>query len=116
MGYEVIDYSQAAVPVRADIGESHSRYWHRLARAGSWWSGAERIAIAKETRQATQCGLCTRSRESLSPYAVEGNHDRVSDLPEAAVDVTHRIVTDASRLTQTWYQSSIDESCRTPVC
>ena len=53
MGREAIDYSQAAVAVRADLGETHSRYWHRLARAGSWWSGAERIAIANETRQAT---------------------------------------------------------------
>ncbi len=108
MSNEVIDYSDAEVRVRADLGEAHTRYWHRLARAGSWWSGAERIAIAKETRQATQCGLCTRSRESLSPYAVEGNHDRVSDLPEAAVDVIHRIVTDASRLTQVWYERALD--------
>ncbi len=107
MGREAIDYSQAAVAVRADLGETHSRYWHRLARAGSWWSGAERIAIANETRQATECSLCARRRESLSPYTIDGEHDRVSDLPEAAVDVVHRIVTDASRLTSAWYESAL---------
>ena len=109
MNQAVIDYSNASVPVRADIGETHTRYWQRLARAGSWWSGAERIAIAGETRQATDCRLCLRRKESLSPYATDGEHDRVSDLPEAAGDVIHRIVTDASRLTAAWYESALEK-------
>ena len=34
------------------------RAWQRIARCGTWWNGAQRIAIAAETRNALQCGLC----------------------------------------------------------
>ena len=32
--------------------------WHRLARPGTWWSGEERLALARETRLAHDCNLC----------------------------------------------------------
>lgn len=90
--------------VRPDLGEAHARYWQRLAAPGAWWSGAERVAIAAETRQARLCRLCASRRTALSPYGVEGSHDRATTLPEATVEAVHRIVTDPSRLTRRWYE------------
>ena len=72
---------------------------------GCWWTGAERVAIAAEVRQARRCGLCAQSRRAPSPHAVSGNHDRASaTLPEAAVEAVHRIVTDANRLGRSWLE------------
>jgi len=89
--------------IRTDLADAHRRAWDRLARPGSWWTGAERIAIAAETRNAPSCRLCARRREALSPYAVAGTHDHLGALPDAAVEAIHAIVAHPSRLTRRWY-------------
>lgn len=93
-------------PVRIDLVEAHRKAWSRLAKAGTWWSGTERIAIAAESRRAIECRLCCERKEALSPFAVEGEHDSASsdELPLAAVDAIHRLVTDASRLSKSWVE------------
>lgn len=95
-------YSNSPYPIRDDIKLEHQQYWQRLAQAGSWWTGAERIAIAAESRQASHCDLCAQRRQALSVSSVEGEHDRSSELAELAVDAVHRIVTDQTRITQSW--------------
>jgi len=98
-----ISYARAPVPVREDLTAAHRRTWQRLAQAGNWWTGAERIAIAAEVRQARQCALCAARKTALSPHTIEGTHDRASTLPAAAVDVIHRATTDPRRLTKAWF-------------
>lgn len=93
-------YADAPTPVRADIGAAHRRYWHTLSRAGSWWTGSERVAIARESRLAVDCALCRARKAALSPHAAPGKHDHRPDLPAAAVDAVHRVVTDQSRITR----------------
>ncbi|NKC15983.1 MAG: hypothetical protein GKR94_28430 [Gammaproteobacteria bacterium] len=101
----MIDYLDAPLGVRGDFAAAHSRFWERLRRPGTWWTSEERIAIAKETRTAWQCGLCQRRKEALSPFALQGEHESDGDvLPAVAVDAIHRITTDASRLTRDWYE------------
>lgn len=102
-----ISYATASLPVRDDLLTAHRRAWRRLAQAGSWWTGAERVAIAAEVRQAWQCPLCKARKAALSPYTIEGTHARVSTLPESAVDVIHRVVTDPGRLTQAWFEKTL---------
>ena len=103
-----ISYSDSEYPIRPDFAEAHTRFWERLARPGAWWTGAERIAIAREARAASGCGVCRAAKAALSPTAVTGEHDRVSALPESAVEAVHRIVTDASRLTRSWYRQRLE--------
>jgi alkylhydroperoxidase family enzyme len=93
-----------AAAIRTDLAEAHRRAWDRLARPGSWWTGAERVAIAAETRHAMGCALCARRKAALSPYAVAGSHDHLGALPDAAVEAIHAIVAHPSRLTRRWYQ------------
>jgi len=99
-----IHFAAAQIPVRKDIGEAHESAWHRLGSPGAWWTGAERVAIAAEVRAAGHCALCRAARRALSPFSVTGSHDAVSDLPDAAIDAVHRIVTDPSRLTKKWVE------------
>src|SRR5438132_14138799 len=97
-----ISYGAALIPVRDDFAAAHTRFWKRLASPGAWWTGAERVAIAAEVRQARYCVLCKARREALIPAAVEGQHDQRGTLPAAAVEVIHRVVTDPGRVSRHW--------------
>ena len=99
----MITYAKSAVAVRADIGQAHNAAWGRIARAGTWFDGATRVAIAAETRNAPPCPLCKRRKEALSPGAIVGHHDSLGALPERVVEQIHRIVSDPGRLSRQWF-------------
>ena len=103
-----ISYAAAPIPVREELPAAHTRAWQRLAKPGYWWTGAERVAIASEVRNAWQCALCKERKAALSPYAISGDHDRVSTLPEAALDAIHRVTTDSGRLKKDWYDETLE--------
>ncbi len=105
-----IDFPHSAYAVRAEFAETHSLYWERLARPGSWWTGAERVAIATETRTAWDCPLCAAREESLPPAAVSGSHATAGHLlPEPAIEAVHRLVTDASRISKPWLEGLYEQ-------
>ncbi len=93
-------YAGAALPVREDLPATHRQAWRRLAQPGTWWTGRERVAIATEVRQAAHCSYCRARKVALSPDAVEGVHESLGALPEAVVEVIHRVVTDPARLSR----------------
>jgi len=93
--------------VRPDLVDAHERAWAALAAPGTWLTGAERVAVAGEIRQARHCAVCARIRESLSPNAVSGPHTTLGSLPAAAVEVIHRVVNDPGRLSDAWVQSTL---------
>jgi len=105
----MITYEHVSAPVRPAFAHSHQRFWNRLAAAGTWWTGAERVAIAAEARNARSCTLCAERKPALSPNSVEGEHDHLGALPEAAVDAIHRIVTDSGRLSRSWFEKLMSE-------
>ena len=90
--------------IREDLVAALERAWQRIAGPGTWWSGTQRIAIAAETRNALQCGLCRERKASLSPFAITGEHDVAGKLPGPVVEVVHRVRTDSGRLTRSWYE------------
>ena len=100
-----ISYTNAPVQVRDDIVAAHDRAWKRMARAGAWFDGETRVAIAAETRHASRCALCSRRKEAVSPYSIDGRHDGLGTLPERLIDQIHRVVTDPGRLTRSWFES-----------
>lgn len=105
----IIDYSAAPVPVRGDLVLAHQDAWNRLASAGTWWDGARRVAIAAEARAARDCALCRDRKDALSPTAIQGAHESVSELPEALIEIVHRIATDQSRLTRAFFETALNE-------
>ncbi len=102
-----ISYAQSSVPVRKDLVEAHQHAWQRLARAGTWWSGAERVAIAAEVRNAARCRACRERKQALSPSMVTAEHDSTTKLRAAAIDAAHRIASDPARLTKSWYEKTL---------
>ncbi len=76
------------------------------------WPAPSGSRSRREVRRARDCDLCRRRKQSLSPYFVDGAHDRASAAPhcvisEVAVDAVHRLVTDASRLKREWLEQSL---------
>lgn len=102
-----ISYAAAPATVRDDLVAAHRRAWHRLAAPGTWWDGRERLAIAAETRHATDCATCAKVKAALTPNAVTEPHDSLGALPDPVVAVIHRIRTDAARLTKSWYDQAL---------
>lgn len=99
------DYSTQQDPIREDLAEAHRGAWTHIARPGSWLTGAQRVAVAEETRRARTCSLCAERKAALSPFSGDGEHDESGGLPPQLVDVVHRVTTDAGRLTASWYAS-----------
>jgi hypothetical protein len=111
-------YQDSPFQIREDIKQAHADYWQRLSSPGSWWTGAQRIAIANEVRRATSCHYCQQRKEALSPYNFSGEHNAgdgpISEgvssagLSTDAIDAIHRIVTDQTRITKTWIDGLAD--------
>ena len=102
MTASAIDYRRTGIAVREDLVASQQRAWSSLAAPGTWWTGAQRVAIARETRAARRCPTCAERKAALSPHAVVGAHAAASDLPPAVIDAVHRVVTDPGRLSRRW--------------
>ncbi len=94
-------YEDTRYPVSAEVIERHDEAWRLIAAPGAFWNGAERVQIVAETRAATACMLCERRKAALSPFAVDGEHDSVSDLPPVLIEMIHRMRTDPGRYTRT---------------
>ena len=101
---QAISYSGASAGVREDLVRAHRRAWDRIAGPGTWFTGAERVAIAAEARAALACPLCRQRKEALTPYGNAGEHQASDALPAALVDAVHRIRTDPSRLKRSWFE------------
>jgi len=102
------DFRGSGYTVRDDIVASQDRAWQALARPGTWWTGAERVAIAREARAARACTFCAERKQALSPYAVTGTHQPVGDISPAVTEAVHRIVTDPGRLSRRWYDDGVE--------
>ena len=105
-------YPDATISIRTDLADAQQQEWERLARPGTWWSGAERLAIAAEVRAARRCAFCKERKSVLSPYAVEGTHDTTEVsagvLPDAVIEIVHRVVTDPQRLARAFYDKALE--------
>lgn len=102
-----LDYSAAGVPVRDDLQAAHGAIWEFVRAPGTWWTGAQHIAIAAAARRADDCALCRERKAALSPNAIAGEHDSAGALPANVVDVVHRIRSDPGRLSRAWFESVI---------
>jgi hypothetical protein len=105
-----IEADGAKLPIRPELAGALDDAWARLAAPGTWWTGAERLAIAAEVRRAGVCGLCRRRKAALSPFSASGEHDSRGDLSGEAVEAIHRLTTDAARVTQAWVRQTADGS------
>ncbi len=101
------NYSRAGFEVRGDLQAVHGAVLDHFRRSGSWFSGAERIAIAAETRRASGCPLCLERKAALSPEHLQGKHASAEKLAEPLVDVIHRVRVDPGRLSRRWFEATL---------
>ena len=66
--------------IRDDLAAAQAKMLACLSEPGTWWTGAERRAIALEARAARDCTLCSERKAALSPFSVDGTHDGPADL------------------------------------
>jgi alkylhydroperoxidase family enzyme len=90
------------LPIRAELLAAIKVGHRRLTEPGTWWTGAQRAAIAAEARHAKSCSLCQQRQSALSPYTVAGEHDSLGELDRDVVEAVHRLSTDAGRITESW--------------
>lgn len=100
-------YGDAGVPVREELQLAHREMLEHIASPGTWWTGAERIALVEESRNGLRCRLCVERKAALSPGAVQGEHDSLGHVPQDVVEVVHRIRTDPARLSKEWFDGVI---------
>jgi len=95
------------LPIRDDILEAHQQLLDRWAHPGTWWSGAERLAIVEEVRRARDAS------EIPPPWVAASGVDGVcsSDhpLPARAVDAVWRLTNHPGTLTSDWYESIVGD-------
>ena len=89
-------YTDIIWPIPERTADGHRRSWERLAAAGEWWSGAERISIAAETRRA---GAMVDGLPDPGPGP--------ADLPEAAVHAVQRLIGDLPNVSREWYEEIV---------
>ena len=94
--------------MRQELRNALAVAWQALGEPGEWWSGAERTAIARETRTARACALCGARKAALLPRTIAGEHASSTDLPPAAIEAIHRIVSDPGRLSEAWYRQVVE--------
>ena len=96
------EYAECDYPVRGDLSDAYREAWRRLALPGSWWTGAERVAIAFESRNAFDCTLCRQRIDQNSTSPAHGEHDHSGQLPDAAIEVIHRVITGSGHINREW--------------
>ena len=87
--------------MRPELSDEMARGWQRIGAPGTWLSGAERVAIAAETRHAAGCPLCAARKASMAPVA--GDHATLGKLDGQDVEAIHRIRADSGRLGEGWF-------------
>ena len=108
-------YSDQTLPVREVVATSHEAAIAAYSQPGTWLDAETRTAILEEVRHAQNCPLCKQQKAALSPYAIDGVHDSVTNFPDNIVEVIHRICTDSGRLTGKWFGKVVESgdcTCR----
>lgn len=94
-------YDASPHPVRSDIAAAHAAFWERLAAAGAWWTGEQRVAIAREARGAW-------ALRAEPPWLRQRPEPTGDVLPAAAVEAIRSIALDAHRIDRTLARAMID--------
>ena len=84
------EYDGVELPIREQTRSSHRMSWAVIASPGRWWTGAERVEIAR-------VGRAARDFDAV----------RSEMLPESTVYAIQKLVVDNANLNRAWYQDII---------
>ncbi len=90
-------YDSADLPIRDDLADAHQQAWRELAEPGTWWTGAERVAIAASGRNACiRAGLNEGDAATLP-----------ATLSDAAVEVAEAVGAAPGLLRKDWFGARV---------
>ena len=95
----------SALPVNPELLSLLEQAWQSFGQPGTCWTGAERLAIARQARAAREAAV---SRDAEPGATRAGSHPATEELPGAVVDAVHRIVTDPGGLSERWARDLFD--------
>jgi hypothetical protein len=93
------------MPVRADLADAHRLAWEHIAAPGTWWSGTERVELARTAL------LAIADPDPPPPWIPVSSTGRLpSNLiaPAAAHDAVFRITRHAGTMTESVYLAAVD--------
>lgn len=98
-------YGDSATAIRDDLTDAHLKTVQSWAGPGNHWSGAERLAMVNQVRNA-------RAADELPPWirptTIDGLIDADEILPDPAVDAVWRLTNHSGTLTEEWYQETVE--------
>lgn len=92
--------------IRDDLAEAHRLTWEHLGRPGHWWTGAERIELARTVLTAIA------DDDPLPPWVGPSAAGRLPDdrvAPDLAHDIAYRIARHAGTVTSDVARRAMDE-------
>ena len=91
---------------RPDLDAAHRQAWDAIGRPGTWWTGLQRVDLAR-----TAVAAMT-SADPLPPWvapsSVDGWLPARPAAPSAAHDAMYRVAAHAGTLTERWYRAVTD--------
>ena len=103
-----IKYDSVPYLVREDLVTAQITAWKKLSEPGAWLDARKRLDVARETRKAWDCALCANRKVAFSPYTIVGDHENVTDMSPAEIEIIHRIATDSGRLSEKWLKGELE--------
>ena len=110
----------AELPVRPSMLEGMKREWDRLANAGTWWSGADRVALAATARAAASATPSPSSHlapdvAAMARRIMTSAHEIDRASVDALVDQAKARIAGRIRPTPLTHSSSLSEMAGAPV-
>lgn len=96
------DYAVHGHSVPENIVDAHRAAWRRLASPGSWWTGRQRIEMARLARE----GLAQRNDPT---WLRDGSPASSDGLPARAADLVRRIAADVLSIDAAWAREAAQE-------
>jgi len=96
------DYAAYGHSVPENIVQAHQAAWQRLAGPGSWWTGAQRVEMARLAREG-------RAQRNDPPWLRHGSPASSDLLPARAADAVRRIAADVHSIDAAWATEAAQE-------
>ncbi len=103
-------HESSGLEIRPDLTAAHAHVWEKLAAPGTWWNGAERLAMAEVVRTALD------DPDPTPPWVSASSSGRVAHNPALSSqlqDAVYRLTRHAGTLTEDWYLSMRDATAIT---
>lgn len=94
-------YNGIEVAVPDDIAQSHRDAWEQLTQPGTWWTAAQRLAIAARAR--------TMFEARATPPWLRDLPEPDFAIDEAVVDIVDRMTLDAGSIDREWAHRAMAE-------